>query len=87
MVQIFPRHLPAAGPARSATIKGTRPAGSGSSSRAEDGAATVAARRCHMKIRWAYTFTKPHPINFAVAEREEGVETSFTVAGMLCDSL
>ena len=40
-----------------------------------------------MKIRWAYTFTKPHPINFAVAEREDGVETSFTVAGMLCDSL
>ena len=68
-------------------MRGTRPARFESSSRAEDGAAIVAARRCHMKIRWAYTFTKPHPINFAVAEREDGVETSFTVAGMLCDSL
>ena len=40
-----------------------------------------------MKIRWAYAFTKPRPIDFAESRGADGVETSFTVAGMLCDSL
>ena len=40
-----------------------------------------------MKIRWAYAFTQPRPINFALVERADGIETSFNVPGMLSDSL
>ncbi|HEX2171548.1 MAG TPA: hypothetical protein VHL09_03790 [Dehalococcoidia bacterium] len=40
-----------------------------------------------MKIRWAHSFTRPRPIHIRHAAQGDTAETTFTVAGMLCDSV